>query len=49
MDVMMPVMDGLSASRAIRGLERKDAGEIPIVAMTANAFEEDERQSLQRV
>ena len=46
MDVMMPVMDGLSAARAIRGLTREDAAKIPIIAMTANAFEEDERQCL---
>ena len=45
MDVMMPVMDGLSAARAIRSMERKDATVIPIIAMTANAFEEDRRRS----
>ena len=47
MDIMMPVMDGLSATRAIRALEREDAGEIPIIAMPANAFEEDEKKSLE--
>lgn len=41
MDVMMPVMDGLTATRAIRGMLRQDAGSIPILAMTANAFEDD--------
>ena len=46
MDVMMPVMDGLEATKAIRGLEREDAREIPIIAMTANAFEEDRKACL---
>ena len=41
MDVMMPVMDGLTAARAIRNLDRPDAKTIPIIAMTANAFAED--------
>lgn len=45
MDVMMPIMDGLSAARAIRSMERKDATVIPIIAMTANAFDEDRRRS----
>ena len=45
MDVMMPVMDGLSAACAIRSMERKDATVIPIIAMTANAFDEDRRRS----
>ena len=46
MDVMMPVMDGLEATKAIRGLEREDARKIPIIAMTANAFEEDRKACL---
>lgn len=46
MDIRMPVMTGLEAARAIRVLEREDAGSIPIIAMTANAYEEDVRKSL---
>ncbi len=45
MDVMMPEMDGLEASRIIRGLEREDARTIPIIAATANAYEEDIRHT----
>ena len=45
MDVMMPVMDGMAASRAIRALERPDAQTVPIFAMTANAFAEDREKS----
>ena len=41
MDVMMPEMDGLTATQAIRALSRPDAKTIPILAMTANAFQED--------
>lgn len=44
MDIHMPVMDGLAAAKAIRKLSRADAAEIPIIAMTADAFEEDIRQ-----
>lgn len=45
MDVRMPNMNGLDATRAIRGLERPDAQRIPIIAMTANAFDEDRKLS----
>ena len=41
MDLMMPVMDGYTATRKIRSSERSDAKTIPIIAMTANAFQED--------
>ena len=47
MDVRMPVMTGLEATAAIRALERPDAKTIPIIAMTANAFDEDVQRSLQ--
>lgn len=46
MDVQMPVMNGYDATRAIRALARADAGTIPIIAMTANAFAEDEKEAL---
>ena len=41
MDIMMPVMNGYEAAKMIRSLDRADAKEIPIIAMTANAFAED--------
>ena len=47
MDMRMPVMDGPAATRAIRKLDRPDAATIPIIALTANAFEEDVRTCLQ--
>ena len=47
MDVRMPVMDGLDATAAIRALDRPDAKTVPIIAMTANAFDEDVQRSLQ--
>lgn len=46
MDVQMPVMNGYDATRAIRALPRGDAKSIPIIAMTANAFAEDEKAAL---
>ncbi len=46
MDIMMPVMDGITATKEIRALNRPDAITIPIVAMTANAFKEDEQKCL---
>ncbi len=45
MDVMMPVMDGYEAARAIRLLDRPDAKTVPIIAVTANAFADDKEQS----
>ncbi|MGI6221245.1 MAG: response regulator [Coriobacteriales bacterium] len=47
MDMRMPEMDGLTATATIRALDRDDAKRIPIIALTANAFDEDVQQSLQ--
>ncbi len=46
MDVQMPVMNGYEATQAIRGLEDRRLADIPILAMTANAFEEDKQEAL---
>ena len=47
MDMRMPVMDGLEATRTIREMDREDAKKIPIIALTANAFDEDVQRSMQ--
>ena len=46
MDIRMPVLDGIGATVQIRNLKRNDARTIPIIAMTANAFDEDTKRSL---
>ena len=46
MDVRMPIMNGIEATKAIRALDRPDASEIPIIAMTADAFDEERRNTL---
>lgn len=47
MDIMMPVIDGLTATNSIRSLNHPDAKKIPIIAMTANAFREDKEKCLE--
>ncbi len=47
MDIMMPVLDGLEATKRIRAMEREDARTIPIIAMTANAFDEDVKKCME--
>ncbi len=47
MDILMPVMNGLDATRAIRGMERADCRTIPIIAMSANAFDDDLKKSVE--
>ena len=47
MDMRMPEMDGLEATRRIRAMNRLDAKSIPIIALTANAFDEDVQLSMQ--
>lgn len=46
MDVMMPVVDGITATKMIRAMERDDAHSIPIIAVTANAFDEDAKKCI---
>ena len=47
MDIQMPIMDGYEASRLIRALENEEKAQIPIIAVTANAFEEDRKLALE--
>jgi CheY-like chemotaxis protein len=47
MDIMMPEMDGLTATRMIRSMKRTDMQTVPIIAMTANAFEDDRKAAME--
>lgn len=47
MNMRMPEMDGLEATKAIRDMDREDTRKIPIIALTANAFDEDVQRSMQ--
>ena len=47
MDIMMPVMNGYEAAKSIRSMDRQDAPEIPIIAMTANAFTDDRKKAFE--
>ena len=47
MDIQMPVMNGYEATKIIRALENRDLANIPIIAMTANAYEEDRKNALE--
>ena len=46
MDVRMPIMDGIEATKALRALKRRDALTVPVIAMTADAFDEEKRKTL---
>jgi CheY-like chemotaxis protein len=47
MDIMMPVMNGLDATKAIRAMDREDCKTLPIVAMSANVFDDDLRKTVE--